>query len=323
MHELDTSNSRANIAYVGETPWHGLGQKLPEGQPIEVWAREAGLEWEAKESKVYFHDGNDGIAQFPKTKVIYRSDTNAALSIVSSDYKVVQPKQIMDFYRELCEHNGFQMETAGSIRGGRKIWALAKVGNTSDILDAGDVIESYVLLATSFDRSLATSARFTSIRVVCNNTLSLATSGGEIAQYYVPHSAVFSPEDAKIELKIGDAWKTFRQNAELMAETPVTGEQARDILLNVWRVPKTATDKQLKSFEKTMARIANNFNNGPGANLATANGTLWGLLNAVTYEMDHARRARSTDNRLDSAWFGGGEDLKNRAYNLMVEAATA
>lgn len=323
MHEIDMSNRRANIAYHGETPWHGLGQKLPEGQPIEVWAREAGLEWEARESPIYFHNASDQIAQIPKTKALYRSDTNEPLSIVSVDYRVVQPAQIMDFYRDLCEHNGFQMETAGSIRGGRKIWALAKVGNQSDIMDCNDVIESYVLLATSFDRSLATSARFTSIRVVCNNTLSMATENGSLAQYYVPHSKIFDADAAKLELKIGNAWTVTRKNAEMLAETPITGEQARDILFDVFKISRDVTDKQLKSFDKVAARIAHHFKFGPGADLPSANGTLWGLLNAITYDVDHARRTRTIDNRLDSAWFGGGEEIKNRAYKLMVDAATA
>ena len=58
-HELATTN---DMAYIGETPWHGLGNKLPENQPIEVWQKSAGMDFEIKQTEVLFNSasGNSG-----------------------------------------------------------------------------------------------------------------------------------------------------------------------------------------------------------------------------------------------------------------------
>jgi phage/plasmid-like protein (TIGR03299 family) len=106
--------------------------------------------------------------------VLVRSGTHAALSIVSGDYQIVQPIEVLEFYRELMDLYGHTLETAGALAGGRKVWALARTGviSTADTGDK-DKLAAYVLLATSCDKTLATTAAFTSARVVCQNTCSL------------------------------------------------------------------------------------------------------------------------------------------------------
>src|SRR5471032_1733679 len=122
-------------------------------------------------------DNLSGIQSFPENKVLFRSDTNAPLSVVSHRYHVVQPSEILEFYRDLTEVSGYELETAGVLKGGRKIWALARTGQSSTI-KGNDAMNAYVLLATACDGSLATTAQFTSIRVVCNNTLAVALDAG-------------------------------------------------------------------------------------------------------------------------------------------------
>lgn len=107
--------------------------------------------------------------------VLARSDTQAALSVVSGDYQVVQPKVVLEFYRDLVEQRGYPLETAGALAGGRKVWALARTGPVAGVADdAADKLGAYVLLATSCDKTLATTVTFTSVRVVCQNTLSFS-----------------------------------------------------------------------------------------------------------------------------------------------------
>jgi phage/plasmid-like protein (TIGR03299 family) len=185
-----------SMAYVDAMPWHGLGNKLTANQPIEVWAQQSGLAFEIKEAPVRFMSESIGslgtIMSFPEQKVLYRSDTKAPLSVVSERYKVVQPREILEFYRDLTEISGFELETAGVLKFGRKIWALAKT-NQSATLKGNDIVNGYVLLATACDGTLATTAQFTSIRVVCNNTLAVALANGSGA-VKVPHSTSFNPE---------------------------------------------------------------------------------------------------------------------------------
>ena len=170
-----------NMAYIGDEPWHGLGHKLQPKQPIEVWAQQAGMQFDIKEAPVRFMTEEIGslgaIHSYADNKVLYRSDTKAPLSVVSSRYQVVQPREVLEFYRDLTQISGFELETAGVLKGGRKFWALARTGDSA-VIRGDDVINGYVLLATACDGTLATTAQFTSIRVVCNNTLAIVAMTG-------------------------------------------------------------------------------------------------------------------------------------------------
>lgn len=304
-----------SMAYANATPWHGLGNYLTENQPIEVWAQQAGMDWNIREASVRFvaeHDEKiSSIHTFPENKVLFRSDTNAPLSVVSQRYQVVQPREILEFYRDLTEISGFELETAGVLKGGRKIWALAKTGQ-STALRGNDVTNGYVLLATACDGTLATTAQFTSIRVVCNNTLAVALAGGTGA-VKVPHSTNFDPEAVKKQLGISvSSWDEFMYRMKQLSERKVKSVEAERYFLRVFTDHSTKAVGQTN--ERAMAKALKLFDGqGKGSDLDSAKGTAFGLLNAVTEFVDHERRARSTDHRLESAWFGQGAAIKQKA----------
>ncbi|AIY39901.1 Mycobacteriophage Barnyard protein gp56 [Collimonas arenae] len=311
------------MAYANETPWHGLGKKLAAKQSIEVWAEQAGMDWQIKESPVRFMTESAGslgaIMSFPEQKVLYRSDTEAALSVVSNRYQVVQPREILEFYRDLTEISGFELETAGVLKEGKKIWALAKT-NQSATLKGDDTIKGYLLLATACDGTLATTAQFTSVRVVCNNTLAVALANGTGA-VKVPHSTSFNPEAVKKQLGISvSGWDSFIYRMKTLSERKVKSHEAMNYFLRVFT--DQATTASGLTNERAMKRVQALYEgHGKGAELASSKATAFGLLNSVTEYVDHERRARSTDHRLESAWFGPGATLKQKALEqalLMV-----
>jgi phage/plasmid-like protein (TIGR03299 family) len=176
-HMIDETTGTAAIAYAGATPWHGLGQALTPGQSIETWTKEAGLDYTVLESPVMYDSPAASVPQvWPNRKVLHRSDTGAPLAVVSDNYNVVQPSAVMGFFSELVRIGGFEMETAGALSDGRRVWALAKVGDAAPVVD-GDLVKPYILLGTSYDGTMATVAKFTAIRVVCNNTITAAVGG--------------------------------------------------------------------------------------------------------------------------------------------------
>jgi phage/plasmid-like protein (TIGR03299 family) len=305
------------MAYVGQTPWHGLGNQLSANQPIEVWAQQAGMDWQIREAPVRFMTesvGNLGaIMSFPENKVLFRSDTNEPLSVVGQRYQVVQPREILEFYRDLTEVSGFQLETAGVLKGGKKIWALARTGQSSTI-KGNDVTNGYVLLATACDGTLATTAQFTSIRVVCNNTLAVALSGSNGA-VKVPHSTAFDPQAVKQQLGISvSTWDTFMYRMKGLSERKVKSKEVQNYYLRVFTDQSKTASGQTN--ERAMTKAMAMFDgHGKGAELASSKGTALGLLNSVTEFIDHERRARSTDHRLESAWFGQGAHLKQKALD--------
>lgn len=311
-----------SMAYVQATPWHGLGQRLPPQQPIEVWQRAAGMDWRIEESDVRYAIAQPDSLQFrtsPEHKVLFRSDTLAPLSVVSNRYKVVQPREVLEFYRDLVSAGGFALETAGVLKGGRKLWALARTGQET-VLKGGDPVKAYLLLATSCDGTLCTTAQFTSIRVVCNNTLQLAVSSSAGA-VKVPHSTAFDPVQVKADLGLGlSSWERFRADIQALANRPVHKFEATNLLVKVLGDPERPLAEQpnRKALDAVQALFTGQ---GRGSELASASGTAWGLVNAVTEYVDHQRRARSVDSRLDSAWFGPGAALKARAFEEALKLA--
>jgi phage/plasmid-like protein (TIGR03299 family) len=318
------------MAFTGETPWHGLGAVMQPDEPLDMWRIRAGLGWEAKRSPVrysYEHADADGnpmreAKTFAGWSVIHRSDSGAPLSTVSDDYNIVQPREVIEFYRDLTESHGFKMETAGSLKGGRVIWALAKADADAMRISGTDLIGGYLLLSTSFDGSASTTGRFTTVRVVCNNTLTAANNNGK-APVNVSHRAMFNADAAKVTLQVGDAFTKFQADAQRLAETGVSKEQAVEFFLKVFHnmTPSEVNDDNRAKVEKTIARLARHFTQGPGAELRSAKGTAWGLLNAVTFDLDHVCRAHSNENRFASAQFGRGETIKERARDLALALA--
>ncbi|KGW25254.1 DUF932 domain-containing protein [Burkholderia pseudomallei] len=308
-----------SMAYVGQEPWHGLGSKLAPRQPLEVWARAAGMDWQIEEAEVRFVAGNKNLGSihaFPEQKVLYRSDTKAPLSVVSARYQVVQPREVLDFYRDLTECSGFELETAGVLKDGKKLWALARTGQ-SVTLKGKDTVGGYVLLATACDGTLATTAQHTSIRVVCNNTLQIAL-GKSAGAIRVQHRSQFDAQAVKRQLGIAtSSWDGFMVRMKALSERKVSDAAAEKFLRRVLAYPTTnAADRDaLAVNERAIKAVGQLYaGRGKGADLASASGTAWGLLNAVTEYVDHYRRARSDDHRRDAAWFGSGAALKDRAW---------
>ncbi|EXB83178.1 phage/plasmid-like TIGR03299 family protein [Acinetobacter baumannii 299505] len=328
------------MAYVGQTPWHGLGNQLTQNQPIEVWAQQAGMDWRIESSDVSYmaenERGQNIIMPFSEQRVLYRSDTHAPLSVVSQRFQEVQPRDILEFYRDLTEQSGFELETAGVLKGGKKFWALAKTGQ-STALKGKDVSNGYILLATACDGTLATTAQFTSIRVVCNNTLAIALKGQNSSSgvVKVPHSTKFDADKIKQQLGISvRAWDEHMYEMKQLAQRKVTQQEAAAFFDQVFNAnsnpvyqdniirfnrnnnfnPFTpSNDNKTEPNARAMSKVMTMFNGqGRGAELASAKDTAYGLLCSITEFVDHERRAISTDHRMDSAWFGAGANIKQR-----------
>jgi len=238
----------------------------------------------------------------------------------------------MDFFRELVEIGGFQLETAGALSDGRRVWALASVADAAPVVSR-DLVKPYLLLGTSYDGTMATVAKFTAIRVVCNNTITAAVGGysngravaGEAEKdlgylksaVRVLHSERFNPESVRLQLGIvANAWESFLVQSRQLAEQPMGGEAADSFVAELLR-PYHASKLPINE-SRAYKRIISLFNGGAiGSELPGVANTRWAMLNAVTEMVDH-ERGRSNNTRLESAWFGAGAALKARAAELLA-----
>lgn len=320
-HELDFSLGRAAIAYAGEAPWHKLGSKLSPDAPLEVWQAEAGLAWQALRSQVRYVDQHGG-ERTANRDVLYRSDTGAALGVVAAGYKEVQPDEVMGFFRDLTTRLGFRMEVAGALRGGARIWALARV-HEGAIVRGDDLIRPYVLLSTSYNGSAATVAQLTAVRVVCNNTLTAADNAAGEARVSVWHTSSFDADAVKADLGIvAGTFDGMLARIQSLAARQVSQSDVDRFLVGLLDKPaKPEPDAEPVDVRasRTYQRLLSLFDGGQiGAELASTKGTAWGLVSAVTEYVDH-HAGRSDDTRMDSAWFGNGRSLKARAFEQAAE----
>lgn len=328
-HNLDMSTGKPAIAYVGKKPWHNLGEELTQNASIEEWIEKAQLGWEIINEPVTYRFGNE-YRTMPNRYVLIRSDNGNALSVVSDDYKIVQPKVVLEFYRDLVKDSEFILETAGALDGGRKVWALARSNRSIFVQDnkkddEKDELNAFLLLATSCDKSLATTTAFTSIRVVCQNTLQFATNEikGQAPTKYikVPHNLRFDPSEVKNKLNLIDkSWEKFIKRVRQLAEKEVLNNEAERFFEALFQTTKQSKEKKLsKTAFIEVQKLKSAFQNGLGQSLPTTKNTAWGLVNAVTYYVDHQRKSENQSTRLDSAWFGTGAQLKGKAWNAAVD----
>lgn len=350
-HELSIrANGKAEMAFVGDTPWHRLGQSVTKGASIGVWMKEAGMDWQANEARVTYCPAVDAgsvqgrVLTVPSHKVIYRSDTQEALGVVGDRYNIVQPRDVLEFFRDMTEEGGWYIHTAGVLRGGRKLWAMATNGQVDRVGGKkSDQVINQLLLATSLDGSMKTVVKECATVVVCANTLAMALGENGKRGVVVSHRSIFDPQAVKKALGVAqDTFDAFMRKAREMSEQPIALDESLELLRGIFGAPapstkpqvntswmqdlKTLSDEDLAVADdgsseresRAVGRVLELFKGGAmGAGNAGRADTRWGLFNAVTQFVDH-EMGRTDDTRMDSAWFGRGEQFKEAAFEALT-----
>jgi len=318
-HELGLmADGTYSMARSADSPrsWHGLENVVATDAPYSVWLDRSGMDFKILSSPAMYYTNTKGDVQFPERKILYRSDTGDALSIVSDGYFIVQPEQVLHFFTDLCEKYNLKMDTAGVIRNGVKFWALAKTGERLNVGTKKDAVEQYILLATSADSSMATIAKHTTMRVVCSNTFHANINNGEKA-IRIAHSKLFNADDVKIDLTLlSDSFTKFGEIATELHEYRMTQRAARYWYAELLSGKEYMTTEEVDTYASTsrlFRTLMQSYNEGAG-NEETA----WGLFNGVTYMVDHTR-GRSIDSSLNSAMFGNGANLKQSAWKRALK----
>lgn len=314
-HQLDFTTGRAAVAYTKETPWHLLGDQLEVGAPIERWIEAAGLNWTVLDSPIFMlHDGQ--YRKIPGKKALFRSDTGGQLSVVSDDFKVVHPKEVVEFFRDLVDRHDMQLSTAGALFDGRRFWALAELGKDFEAVD-GDKVEGNLLLTTAVDGSLRTTARFVSTRVVCNNTLNIALAENVKNLVQVSHRSQWDPEKAKMDLGLIDtAWDRFTKDVRRLVETPISTDLARGFFMDLLDEPGK---DHTPAFDRKVENLMELYTGGRGADMSV--GTLWGVVNAATEAYTYGSGRRDPSHQFWDSFYAGGADMKDKAFSMALELA--
>jgi len=349
-HELDFTKGIAAIAIADGTqmPWHNhVNEYLqPDDSPEEI-VRKSGLDFTVKKADIVYNaelDSGDTIKKEADNRaVIYRADTGDFLSTMSkSNYVPAQPLDLVKGLVELTRNKGFVIDCVMALQGGKVISALARrEGDVGQVDKAGkDIILPYCGLLTSFDGTLARSGSLTSVRRVCMNTVRFSLESDSTITTKQRNTKEFTLEQANALFdKLGEFDASFARHLEELREmtkVKVTEEQAARFFAKLYApeafdnlddwdskaIIDLNSDKVSTNKRNTIADLMNAFYDGPGANLKTADGTLYGMFQAVTYFQDHEARSKG-DKRWESASLGNGKRKKDEAYELAKDLISA
>lgn len=318
-HEIEMIDGVAQHAYVGEVPWHGLGVRVEGDLPPDAMLRAAGLDWTVSKHKLFAEVNGTQIET--SAEALIRDKDNKVLTIVTDSWKPFQNYEAFEFFNEYVQAGDMEMHTAGSLHGGRNVWALAKIKDSFFDVFGGDRTEGYLLFSNPHQFGKAIDIRFTPIRVVCNNTLTMSLNSKTSNGVRINHRNLFDPAYAKETLGIATSqMEKYKEMVEFIGSKKYTKETIVEYFNRVF--PLT-TNRDTEAGQLASRAAKNAFElleTQPGAQYAS--GSYWQAYNAVTYLFDH-RVGRTADSRLRSSWFGGNQKKKVDALNLAVEMANA
>ncbi len=335
-----------NMFSVVETPWHGLGVILDKPPTTEEAIVAAGLAWEVEKRPLFLADGR-GVAAFATVRA---SDDRILGHHVGKAYTLLQNSQAFAWFDPFLASGEATLETAGSLREGSVVWALARLGRADSIIvpRSDDRVAKYLLLSNSHDGTTAVRVGFSPVRVVCANTLAMAVNGGESQLLRLKHTASLAGTLDMVRDTVNTANAKFEATAEGYRALASRQVNAKDLAKYVsqafeapivtprapaaplsWSdrlLPKAKEQKESRTEANARARqeaIEELFVHGRGNDLAGVKGTWWGAYNAVTEYLQHERPRSTGETRADSLAFGAAAVTSRKALGLALEAVAA
>lgn len=309
------------MAYAGAMPWHGLGTKVDEFTDVDHMLEVAGLNWRVNKVPLFSKAGKI----VDRLYGLERDSDKSILTVVGSRYVPTQNKEAMHFFTQFTERGDVKLETAGSLDDGRYVWGLAKLKNDFT-LAGGDRVNGYMLVAVPHKMGYAVQVRFTPVRVVCNNTLSLALSATSKTHFSMPHLSVFDEKmyDRAIEaLGLSEEhMSAFKRQAETLAKIKLKANDTITLLARIFQPndkPEEIISGKVKQGRK-LKSILEAIDAAPGADMQTARGTAWGVLNGMTFLTSHVA-GRTPDSRMMSTWFGSNATETGKVMKSLLELA--
>ena len=308
-HEI---TEKDGMVYNGAAPWHDVGTRLPVGCTLAEAFRLARLDWRVRVEPVYLADRR--IVE--EARAVVREDSNDILGAVGPDYQPIQNAEALALVQHFVDSGAVQLETAGSIRAGRRVWILARItAPTSDVL-TGDTLVPFLAFMTSHDGTLAFHTMFTAVRVVCSNTFHAALRDAKTGENAVrilhrgDTTRALDTVKETLDLAHRRFTLTLEQARALAQSGSMTRKDFRALVLHAFQIPDTGDD----AGKRILPRVEALAHNGKGAGILGVRGTAWGAVNAISEFVQHYR-GKDSEQRFNSATFGEGRAVVTRAMD--------
>ncbi len=318
------------MAYVGEVPWHGQGKPVPPQVTASEMIQAAGLNWiiEKRPARGTKPTVNGrGIEKFSRYELVRlpRADCHeeeVILGLTSDRYEPLQNSEAFRFFDPIVDHKTATYETAGALGDGERIWVMALMPGNIEVV-RGDECKKYLLLSNSHTGQGSVIVKFTAVRVVCQNTLTMAMNDGQTA-FRVRHSAKMNERLDEVSGLIAAANQIYKDAALQFQKLAATKVRDKEMLEEYLAVlfPKSASQQKNKTNPPKWLHVTRLFEESSDLQLSGVKGTLWAAYNAVIQFEDYRAVKNDTEsNRLDRVWFGAGADLKVRALTEAISMA--
>ena len=318
------ANGTANMAYVGETPWHRLGTVVDESAAYDAegFIKAAGLDWEAEKVRLKTCDTDEQVNAYCVRRL---SDKKLLADSVGARYTILQNRDAFKWFQPWLDEKAAALHTAGALFEGSRIWILAKLNRDPMEIAAGDIVEKYVLLSHSHDGTLAIRCGFTPIRVVCWNTLSMAHHDTASKLIRVKHSknVITNIENIRDTMNMVNAeFEATAEQYRLLASKSINQADLKKYIKMVFSLGDVE-DKDISTRSKNiMDEVIGLCEAGKGNNLPSVRGTYWSAYNGVTEYLSYVS-GRNESNRMDSLWFGKANGTNSDALAIAYSMAMA
>jgi phage/plasmid-like protein (TIGR03299 family) len=334
--EIDSATGKASFASLREPAWHGLGTVFQEEVNTTKMLELASLDnWNVRLEEIAIPEGfsSDKSHYFVTRTNPFDNEQNDVLGVVGERYTTLQNEDLFSFADYMLDGGG-RWETAGSIKGGRQVFGSVALERET-VLDpngVSDKINSYLLVNTSHDGSVAIQASITPVRVVCANTLNLALGGGvgrnrSVKQSFkIRHTQSVNGKVQAAREALGLAniyMDEFDKMAKQLIEREITQDKFAEILAVAYPMPDGEKKGALKRWSNKIELIEDIYVGDTNHMIA---GTAWGALNAMTERIDWYRTARGGNTESMLAGASGFDPVVNAEKNRLlsvVQAVTA
>lgn len=316
------SHEVENMFYRNEVPWHKLGKHIKHEPTIEEAIVAAGLNWTVETQPLFLADGTKA-----PSKATVRTSDNSILGTVGENYKPLQNIDAFQFFNPFLESKEAVLETAGSLRQGKRVWVLAKINKDPMVIvpKADDKVEKFILLAHGHDGLMSVRVGFTPIRVVCANTLAMSLNSDGSQLLRVKHTKNLLDNLEKVSEIMQAANASFEATAEqykYLANKEINQADLEKFVKIIFAGPNyEAMEKEgKKPARDVLPKVLNLFEAGLGNNLVGVRGTYWAAYNAVTEYLAY-ERGQDEQVRLDKMWFGDSANINKKALDTALNMA--
>ena len=309
---------------VKEKPWHGQGEILADYPTTEEAYEKSGLNWNVNKIQMsYLFNGEQKMSE---DFALVRDKDGTQLGTCKNGYEIFQNKDGFEWCRPLVETDLWKYETAGSLRNGIVGWILLKQGEIE--LVHKDILKQYLLLTWAHDGSKTVQPMSTSIRVVCNNTLTAALNEAT-NKNRVKHTSKMIMKLEEIRKLYETTKEQFEHQKEMFSmmldfkmSEGMVNEYVDKIMANAFNI--TDLNNMEEGKKKTInqnirATLIDGAFNGTGTAELGIGNTMYGVFNGIEEAVEHCLGGKRVKDRGMNILFGTGANIVDTAYHTALQ----